>query len=194
MDEKEHPKEEESEEIEANEPESKDDVQGEGDATSPEVQEGDEKDKEIAELHSKLQYLQAEYENLKKRAAKDLEAIVKFGNEGLVTKLLPILDDFEASLNSVEDSNVRKGFELLLVNLMKTLKDEGLEEIKALGESFDPFRHEAVLETDDPDKEEDEVVEVLQKGYLFKSKVIRASKVKVIKHNSEKEEKGEENG
>jgi molecular chaperone GrpE len=183
MDEKDHPREEESEDTEVKESDIK------GDQS-----EGDEKDKEIAELHSKLQYLQAEYENFKKRTSKDLEAVVRFGNEGLVKKLLPMLDDFEVCLEAVEDEGIRKGFELLHGNLLKTLKDEGLEEIRALGEGFDPFRHEAVLEADDPDREENEVAEVLQKGYIFKSKVIRPSKVKVVRHHEEEDKEAGENG
>jgi molecular chaperone GrpE len=183
MDEKDHPSEDESEDTEVKEP-------GEAEDRTEE----DENDKSVAELHSKLQYLQAEYENFKKRAAKDIEAVVRFGNEGLVMKLLPVLDDFEACLESVEDEKIRKGFELLHGNLLKTLKDEGLEEIKALGETFDPFKHEAVLEVDDPDREENEVAEVLQKGYIFKSKVMRPSKVKVIKHHEEEVKEVGENG
>lgn len=183
MDEKGHPEEDESEDTEVKEPDVEEDMTEEN-----------EKDKSIAELHSKLQYLQAEYENFKKRAAKDLETVVRFGNEGIVKKLLPVLDDFEACLEAVEDDGIRKGFELLHGNLLKTLKDEGLEEIKALGEAFDPFRHEAVLEADDPEREENEVTEVLQKGYIFKSRVIRPSKVKVVKHRKEEEKEAGENG
>lgn len=151
----------------------------------------DEKDKKITELLSKLQYLQAEYENYKKRTARDFESIIDYSKGGLVQNLLPIIDDFEASLKSIGDEKIFEGFKLLHNNLMKTLGDEGLEEIKAMGESFDPFKHEAVSEVNDPERKENEIVEVVQKGYMFKSKVIRPSKVKVVKHQPE-EEKAEE--
>lgn len=156
----------------------------------------DEKDKKITELLSKLQYLQAEYENYKKRTARDFESIIDYSKGGLVQNLLPIIDDFEASLKSIGDEKIFEGFKLLYNNFMKTLGDEGLEEIKALGESFDPFKHEAVSEVNDPERNENEIFEVVQKGYMFKSKVIRPSKVKVVKHQPEEEkaeEKGEEN-
>jgi molecular chaperone GrpE len=175
--------EDESEDAEVEEPD-----------VTEEQTEGDQKDKEISELHSKLQYLQAEFENFKKRAEKDIETAVRSGNEGLVIKLLPVLDDFEACMEAVEDEGIRKGFELLHGNLLKVLKDEGLEEIRALGETFDPFRHEAMLEAGDPEMEENEVAEVLQKGYIFKSKVIRPSKVKVVKHHKEEDKEAGENG
>ncbi len=185
MDDRDHPDEDESEDTEVKESEGTGDQNG--GESSPDEPERDGKDRELAELHSKLQYLQAEYENFRKRAAKDIEAVVKFGNEGIVRKLLPVLDDFEACLDAVEDENIRKGFRMLHGNLLNTLKDEGLEEISALGETFDPFRHEAVLEADDPEMEENEVAGVLQKGYIFKSKVIRPSKVKVVKHHKEED-------
>jgi molecular chaperone GrpE len=159
-----------------------------------EEKELDEKDEKLKELTSTLQYLQAEYENYKKRAAKDFDTIIKFSNEGLMLKLLPVLDDFEAALESIEDIEIHNGVKLVYDNLLKTLAEEGLQEIKALGESFDPYKHEAVLEVNDPDRKDGSVAEVVQKGYSFKSKVIRPSKVKVVKHHQEEDKEVGENG
>ncbi|MCK5548592.1 MAG: nucleotide exchange factor GrpE [Thermoplasmata archaeon] len=165
--------------------------QKEEENVEPERTEWDERDKKINELTSTLQYLQAEFENFKKRTAKDFEGLIKYSNEGLILKLLPILDDFEASLGSTGNEKAFEGFRLIYGNFMDTLKAVGLEEIKTLGEAFDPFKHEAVLEVDLPEKKENEIVDIVQKGYMYKSKVIRASKVKVVKHHVE-EEKGDE--
>jgi molecular chaperone GrpE len=161
-----------------------------GDDGSEETPIGDEKENEEGELLEKLQYLQAEYENFKKRTAKDLENVIRFSNEKLIVGLLPIIDGFEASLNSIEDIATMEGFKMIYDNLKKVLGCEGLEEIPALGEAFDPFKHEAVLEVEDNERRENEIVEVIQKGYMLKSKVVRPSKVKVAKHNhhDEKEE------
>jgi molecular chaperone GrpE len=154
----------------------------------------DEKDVKIQELTSTLQYLQAEFENFRKRAAKDFDTLIKFSNEGLMLKLLPVLDDFEAALDSIEDIEIHDGVKLVYDNLLKMLKDEGLHEIKALGESFDPYKHEAVLEVNNSDLQDGSIAEVVQKGYSFKSKVIRPSKVNVVKNIQEEKKEDVDNG
>jgi molecular chaperone GrpE len=153
------------------------------------VDEGEKREKKIQELTSTLQYVQAEFENFRKRAAKDFQNVVANSNRGLVTRLLPLIDDLEVSLESIEDEKPFAGLKIIHSNFMETLGKEGLEEIKALGETFDPFKHEAVLEVADGEGKEDEIVEVIQKGYMFKSEVLRAPKVKVFKNRIDESQK-----
>jgi molecular chaperone GrpE len=119
--------------------------------------------------------LQAEFENYKKRVAKqELEQVAR-ANEALVTKLLPTLDAFDAAL-----AHGQEGIGPLQQNLLGTLEREGLAKLVPTGEAFDPNQHEAVLhEAGDADEEHGVVVEVLRAGYAWKGRVIRPAMVKV---------------
>jgi molecular chaperone GrpE len=95
--------------------------------------------------------------------------------------MLPILDNFERALENLEsDENLSQGVEMILNQFINLLKKYGVEEIDALGKKFDPKLHHGVS-TEDTDEEEDIVVEVFQKGYKLKDKVIRPSMVKISK-------------
>ncbi len=149
----------------------------------------EEKTKLANEYYTQLQYLMADIENLKKLAAKEKMDYIKFANEELVKKLLPVLDSFESALKAVkvmeyENTNIKsiaEGMEKLYRQLYEVLEKEGLRTISAVGEKFDPFKHEAVAQIENRDAEENIILEELQKGYTFNSKVIRTSKVKVSK-------------
>jgi molecular chaperone GrpE len=101
-------------------------------------------------------------------------------------KLLPALDAFESALNALgaSDDKTNEGFRLIYNNILEVLRAEGLEGISAMGERFDPFRHEAVIEVSNPGGEDGTIVEVVQKGYSFRSKVIRISFMDVIMRGS----------
>ena len=145
-------------------------------------------DKEIIEdLTDSLQRLQAEFENYRKRIEKEKEEFVKYAKAELMQKLLPTIDTFEIALKSAKDSEkFVKGMEMVYAQLVSTLQSEGLKPIEAAGKKFDPYLHEVMLK-EKSDKDDDIVLEELQKGYMLNDKVLRHSKVK-ISEKAEKEE------
>jgi molecular chaperone GrpE len=142
----------------------------------------EERDRKLEEYLSTLQRLQAEFENYKKRAERERTEYIEQANAALVEKLLPVLDNFERALNaeSSDFHSFKKGVEIIFSQFRKVLEGEGLSSIDALGEDFDPYYHEAVL-TACGDYEDDTVIEVLEKGYLFRNRCLRPSRVKVGK-------------
>lgn len=142
-----------------------------------------DKDKEIQELNNRLLRLQADFINYRKRAEKEKESSINYAIEPFVSSLLPIIDNFERALGSETDKedNFYKGVEMIYDQLIKALKDNGVEEIVALDEDFDPNFHHAVFMEENEEYESGKITEVLQKGYKLKDKVIRPSMVKVAK-------------
>ncbi|MBU7014331.1 MAG: nucleotide exchange factor GrpE [Theionarchaea archaeon] len=142
----------------------------------------EEQDRTVKEYLSTLQRLQAEFENYKKRVERERIEYTEQANTALLEKLLPVLDNFERALNaeSSDIHSLRKGLEMIFSQFRKILEGEGLSSIDALGEEFDPYYHEAVLVACG-DYEDDTVIEVLEKGYMFKHRCLRPSKVKVGK-------------
>lgn len=136
---------------------------------------------EVAALQDKNLRLMAEFENYKKRTQKEKEASYEFATADTVGKLLPVLDTLELSLTQdATDGNAFKaGIELVVKQFVTALEKLGVSEIPALNETFNPELHNAVLRQEDGDGEPDTVVEVLQKGYTLKERVIRHSMVKV---------------
>ena len=133
------------------------------------------------ELTESLQRLQAEFENYRKRIEKEKEEFVKYAKADLIEKLLPILDSFESAFKNTKDKDkFIKGTELIFAQLCSLLQSEGLRQIKAVGEKLDPYRHEVLLKQES-EKEDDIILEELQKGYMLNDKVLRHSKVKVSK-------------
>jgi len=146
-------------------------------------QKKDTREEKIKELTDSLQRLQAEFENYQKRVENEKQEFVKYSKADLIAKLLPILDSFELALkNTTDKEKFVKGIELLFAQLYSMLEAEGLRPIKAAGEKFDPYKHE-VLMKQKSGKEEDLILEELQKGYMLNDKVLRHSKVKVSKKN-----------
>lgn len=147
------------------------------------------KDHDIAELTDSLQRLQAEFENYKKRAEKENREFVKYANAGLISKILNTIDTFEIALrNSDDHEKFVKGMELIYAQLMSALKSEGLRQIEAAGNKFDPYLHEVMLKQAS-DKEEGVVLEELQKGYMLNGKVLRYSKVKISEKAGQEQNK-----
>lgn len=139
----------------------------------------DEKEEKIEELTETLQRLQAEFENYKKRIDKEKEEFVKYTKADLILEILPTLDSFEMALKNASDKKkFIKGVELIFAQFYSLLESEGLRPIEALGKKLDPYKHE-VLMKQESDKEEDTVLEELQKGYMLNDKILRPSKVKV---------------
>lgn len=137
--------------------------------------------KELAEERlNQLKYLQADFDNYRKQFNKEKEQIIKLANETLIRELIVVLDDFDAAVKLSSEGENKKGLLALKKRFFDILVNQGLKEIEALGKKFNPEFHE-VLCKEISKHDEDEVIEEIQKGYTLKSKVIRASKVKVSK-------------
>ena len=128
---------------------------------------------------------QAEMENLRKRLQKEKEDFLKFANESLIKELLPVVDNLENALKHAHDENsveaLREGIELTLKGMKDALSKAGVEEIKALGEPFDPNYHHAVSQEETDEVEPGTVVQVLQKGYTLNKRLLRPAMVVVSK-------------
>jgi len=140
-------------------------------------------EKEKAEKYlANWQRCQADFTNYKQRAEQEKGEIIEFANSMLIYNLLPIMDDLERAFASVpadlDESNWTEGIRLIYNKLKATLEAQGLTEIKAKGEPFDPHLHEAVMQQEG---KEGMIIEETQKGYTLKEKVIRPSLVIVGK-------------
>jgi len=140
---------------------------------------------EKKELINLMQRLQADFENFRRRTRAEKEELIKFAAEGIVTQLLPVLDNFERALSSAKDGGEMKGFsegvEMIFRQLLQVLTNEGLNAVESVGCQFDPTCHEAVMQVEEEGYEKGTVIEELQKGYQLKGKLIRPSMVKVAK-------------
>lgn len=141
----------------------------------------EKKNEEIAALDDRYKRLVAEFDNFKKRTVKEKESIYTSSVCDVVTEILPILDNLERALAAFEnkESGEYKGVEMIQKQTFDIFTKIGVEEIKAVGETFDPEKHNAVMHVDDDSVADSTVVEEFQKGYSFKDKVIRYSMVKV---------------
>ena len=135
---------------------------------------------EYDELDDRYKIILAEFENFKKRSAKERESLYNSILSDVVEVMLPILDNLEnAAKIETKDEEYKKGIELVLKQFQDTLKAKGVEEIKTVGETFDPELHEAVSSVQDESKGEKEIVQEYRKGYKMGTKVIRHSMVVV---------------
>lgn len=174
-------------------PEGEDSAQKEADSTQAleELQAKLEaKEKEAEELFSRLQRLQADFENFRRRSRKDMENMARYGAEKVMTNLLTVIDNFEYALKSApkegEAGAFMKGMEMIYRQLKEVLENEGLKAIEALGQPFDPQKHEAVAQVETQKAEEDNIiVEEMQVGYTLYDKLLRPSMVKVAKYQGE---------
>ena len=174
----------EAEEVKAEDAEEK----AEGEAAEETVKEEEEKKaeeeaKKAEEAESeRYMRLMAEFQNFKRRVAKEKSDIHAYANEKIVGDLLPVLDNFERALSTeTEDEGYAKGMQLIFEQLKTALGNAGLEEIKAMDEEFDPNVHNAVMTETIEEKEDGTITKVLQKGYKLKDKVVRPSMVAVNK-------------
>lgn len=173
-----------------NETTSKEDEQPESSESSEdnasEATAEDNSKKAETEENSDAKYLRlmAEFQNYKKRVAKEKSDIHSYANEKIVTELLEVLDNFERALttdNSTDVEGYAQGMKLIFDQLLGVLTKSGLVEVKALGEEFDPNMHNAVMTADSEEYDSNKVCNVLQKGYTLNGKVIRPSMVTVAK-------------
>jgi molecular chaperone GrpE len=147
------------------------------------------KAKDAAERHDQLLRLGAEFENYKKRVQKEKSDLIKFGNESLLKALLPILDNLERTIDHGKKMNengpLLQGAEIILRQFLTILERFGVKPVAAMGESFDPEKHEALSQAES-DQEPDRVISELEKGYLFHERLLRPAKVVVSKALPEK--------
>ena len=134
---------------------------------------------EGAEKDDKYLRLCAEYDNFRRRSQKEREGVYSDAYSDAINALLPVLDNLGRAVGCEDPKALADGLALILKSFDEGLAKLGVEEIKALGETFDPERHYAVLHVEDESYGENEVVEVLQKGYTRGDKVIRYAVVKV---------------
>ena len=148
-----------------------------GPNTLPEAQEN------IAELNERIVRLTADFDNFRKRAQRDKDEARQFANQGLLEKLLPVLDNFEMALTAVKgaDPSVRDGVQMILDQLLSVLKESGVEPVDALGQPFDPNLHEALSQEETTEAEEGTVVQQVQCGYKLNDRLVRPARVVVAK-------------
>ena len=148
-------------------------------------------EEQTKELEDRLLRLAAEFDNYRKRTAREFAHLVKNANERLIFELLNTLDNFQRALDSAKTSsdyeNFHKGVELIHTHMKDILIKEGLKEIEAIGKPFDPNFHEAVTQAVSDNYDEGMVMEEISKGYLLNDRLLRASKVVVSKGKSEEE-------
>jgi molecular chaperone GrpE len=145
----------------------------------------DEKIKsELEEMKNSKLRLQADFENYKRRVEKEKQSLISYAVEDMMCELLPVIDNFDRALE-INDTENFKGFydgvEMIKKQLLDALKKQGLEEIEAEGKPFDPNYHNAVLQQESEEYDSETVIQVYQKGYMIKEKVIRPSMVVVSK-------------
>ena len=140
---------------------------------------------EIEALNDRLKRTLAEFENFRKRSEREKAQMFDLGAKSVLEKVLPVIDNFERSVAQVpesEDSGIKayaEGMDMIYRQLLKNLKEAGVEAIDAKGKPFDPAYHNAVMHEDNEALGENVVSEELQKGYLYKDSVLRHSMVKV---------------
>ncbi len=153
--------------------------------SADEIREMSARAAERDEFYDKFLRARAELENYRKRMQREKENIQDFAVIDLARALLPVLDDLDRALNAPRDNrhvkHFLKGIKLIEAQLFKVLEDKGVKPVKALGEVFDPNLHEAVTVDAASDKPDNTVVEELQRGYIYKDKIVRPAKVKVAK-------------
>ena len=126
--------------------------------------------------------LQAEYANFRRRTTKEKEELAAVVTQNILTDMLPLLDNFDRAMvaESADLDAFKKGIEMIYGQFQDVLKKNGLELIQTEGATFDPNFHQAVMRVENPEMEDDQIAQELQKGYIVKGRVIRPSMVQVV--------------
>ncbi|PXV93471.1 molecular chaperone GrpE [Lachnotalea glycerini] len=170
----------------------KEPVETEKDSNTPSEKKGifgkkkdkkDKKDEQIEELTDRLKRTMAEFENFRKRTAKEKEQMFEVGAKTVIEKLLPTVDNFERGLQAVSEeekkSSFVEGMDMVYKQLLSSLEEIGVKQIEAVGKEFDPNLHNAVMHEENEELGENIVSDELQKGYIYRETVVRYSMVKV---------------
>ncbi|MCB2205479.1 nucleotide exchange factor GrpE [bacterium] len=181
------------------------DIQGVEDAASEDIRQNQEAEQahdlqqsasvedalrtEIQTLKEQVLRKVAEFENYKRRTREEKDALLKYGAEGVIADLLPVIDDFERSLAAGQEhhdfESFFSGVEIIYGKLMRTLQNRGLAPIEAVGQPFDVDFHDALLQVPSADTEPGTVLDEAEKGYMLHDKVIRHAKVTVSREADE---------
>lgn len=139
----------------------------------------------VAELEDKLLRSQAEIHNIQQRHAREVQNVRKYDGQKLAGAVLPAVDNLERALQVEADDAVTKqiktGVEMTLKTLVQALADNGISATGAVGETFDPTKHQAIQSVESEDVASDEIAAVLQKGYMIQDRVLRPAMVAVAK-------------
>lgn len=148
-----------------------------------EVNEVEQWKAQAEENHNRLLRTLADMENLRRRVRKEQEDLAKYASLKVIENLLPALDNFERALAADKETltvdTLLQGVSMVYRQMVQVFEQEGLRVIEAQGTPFDPHKHQAVMQAEDPNYESGIVVEELQKGYQFKDRVVRPAMVKV---------------
>ena len=140
---------------------------------------------EAAKLKDLALRARADLDNFRKRALREKEEAIRYANNGLLERLLPVIDNFELGLdaakNAADTASILQGMSMVHKQLQDFLKNNGLEEVRAEGEAFDPNKHDAVSQEFSAEVPEGHVVRQVRKGYKIKDRLVRASSVIVSK-------------
>ncbi|MFE6795835.1 nucleotide exchange factor GrpE [Paenibacillus chitinolyticus] len=143
----------------------------------------DELRKAAEESQQRLLRAQADFDNFRRRTRQEKEEFAKYASLKLIEQMLPVIDNFDRALVSSRETQdfeaLTKGIEMVYRQLDQVMTQEGLTPIEAVGQSFNPEFHQAIMQVESDEHEEGIVVEEVQKGYMLKDKVIRPSMVKV---------------
>ena len=129
----------------------------------------------------------ADFENFKKRVTREKQEAIRYANEGLLQKLVPVLDNFDMALSAAQTGqteaaqSLQAGINMIYQQLKSALVEAGLEEVDAAGKTFDPNLHEAVSQTETTEAPEGQVVQQLRKGYKLRDRLLRPATVVVAK-------------
>ena len=176
-------KNEETAEDDSSEVEEVSDSEAAEEQVSEDTEAKDSYKEKYEQLNNQYIRLAADFDNFRKRNAQEREALLKYGAESTLKKMLEVLDNFERGLKAIETvddcEKVKECYNLAYKNFTDVLAKAGLETIKAEGEPFDPNFHEAVMQTPTSEKEENTIIAELQKGYKLGDKVLRPTLVNV---------------
>ena len=160
-----------------------DDTEGSDSESSEAVVEPPSVEDQLREKEDQCLRLAAEFDNYKKRTARQFASILESAQAEVITEILTIQDNFERAIQVENDTadfaDFKKGVELIFSQLADLLKKNGVESFESVGEKFDPNYHEALMTVESDDKEEGTVVEEFTKGYKFKDRILRHAKVSV---------------
>ena len=156
-----------------------------GEHCEPEKDELTLANEKIKDWEDKYKRLLAEFDNFRKRSEKESAMMIDIGASMILTKILPIVDNFERAINSIpgdiKENSFVDGVDKIYKQMLKVFEDLGVKPIEAVGKAFDANLHNAVMTDENAEGEVDTVVEELQKGYMYKDQVLRHSMVKVKK-------------
>jgi molecular chaperone GrpE len=145
----------------------------------------DDAEEKIHNLEEALLRSRAELDNALKRSVADIEKAHKYGVERLLNELLPVVDNLEHALKNFSDESSaedKEGVELTLKSFESALDKFGIRPIYPINEQFDPVKHEAVMTSQDPEKENNEIENIFQRGWELHERVVRPARVSVIKN------------